>query len=353
MSALRRLMDSLPEELDAGLILSGTNRRYFTGFPSSAGVLLVLRDAAYFLIDFRYYHKAKAAITDCTVLEMTSFEAQLRELFERHHVMTVGLETKGITLAEYLRYRDRFSEVCFDTSPDLQKVITELRQVKSSEEISAIRTAQQITDHAFSRLLTQLRPGLTEREVAWTLERLMRENGAEGLAFDTIAASGENSASPHATPTDRPLQNGDFLTLDFGARWNGYCSDMTRTVAIGEPTDEMRAVYDLVLRAQEASLAAIAPGTPCKQVDAAARNCFADMQQYFGHGLGHNVGLEIHESPACNTRDETLLAPGMLMTVEPGLYLPGQFGVRIEDLVVVTPSGYENLTKSRKELIIF
>ncbi len=352
MSALERLRAALPEDIDAGLVLSDVNRRYFTGFPSSAGVLLVLRDAAYFLIDFRYYHKAKAAVTDAEVIEMTSFETQLRELFSRHRVMTVGLETKGITLAEYLRYRESFSEVCFDTGTEFQDAITALRQIKTPAELTAIRTAQKITDTAFSQLLPLLHIGMTEREIAWTLEKLLRENGAEGMAFDIIAASGENSASPHATPTDRRLQKGDFLTLDFGARYDGYCSDMTRTVAIGEPTGEMRRVYELVLAAQNAAFDRLSPDTPCKEVDRAARLCFADMERYFGHGLGHSVGLEIHETPACNTRDETRLAPGMMMTVEPGLYLSGRFGVRIEDLAVVTENGYEDLTASPKELII-
>ncbi len=354
MSNLKALQQQLPQDLDAALIESGVNRYYFTGFPSTAGVLLILRDAAYFLIDFRYYHKAKAQVKDCTVIEMKRFVPQLQELFSRHHVMMVGVESESMTLSEYRRYQEQFPDVYFDKGEELQSLITELRQVKSPQELAKIRAAQAVTDAAFTHILNTIHIGMTELEVAWELESYMRTHGADGLAFDTIAASGENSASPHATPTERPLQSGDFLTMDFGARVDGYCSDMTRTVAIGTPTEKMCQMYDLTLQAQNASFSVLKAGAVCKDVDAAARETYAaaGLAEHFGHGLGHSVGLEIHESPACNTRDETKLKAGMLMTVEPGLYLPNEFGVRIEDLTVVTEDGYENLTHSPKELII-
>ena len=182
----------------------------------------------------------------------------------------------------------------------------------------------------------------------------MRERGSEGVAFDFIVVSGKNSSLPHGVPTDKKIEKGDFVTMDFGGVVNGYRSDMTRTVAVGNVTEKQRKIYETVMAAQQASLDMIKPGVACFQVDKAARDIIsnAGYGDFFGHGLGHSVGLEIHESPACNTRDKTPLKKGMIMTVEPGIYLPGEFGVRIEDMVVVTDSGYENLTKSPKELVV-
>ena len=236
----------------------------------------------------------------------------------------------------------------------LSQKLNALRQIKSQDEIELIKKAQKITDDAFSHILNFIKSGVTEKEIALELEFFMRKSGSEGVAFDTIAVSGKNSSMPHGVPTDKPLEKGDFITMDFGAKWQGYCSDMTRTVALGKVTDKQRFVYDTVLKAQKAALDVIKAETICFDVDKAARDIIdnAGFKDCFGHGLGHSVGLYIHESPACNKRDMTPLKSGMIMTVEPGIYLENEFGVRIEDMVLVTENGYQNFTKSPKELII-
>ena len=346
-------MQALDGRVDAVLILSEKNRRYFTGFASSAGILLVTEKQAYFLTDFRYVEKAKRDAQDCEVISLTNSTEQLRALFADLHIRTCGVEKRQITLHEFMDLQAKFPDIEFDVAADVNNIIDAMRAVKSHREMKRIRQAQAITDAAFTEILTFLRPGVTEREVAAELEYRMRRMGADGLAFETIAVSGQNSSMPHGTPTDKPLAHGDFLTIDFGAQIDGYASDMTRTVMLGTPSDEQRRVYDTVLHAQCLALEAIRPGAVCKEIDKIARD-YIDAQGYegcFGHGLGHSVGLDIHELPAFNLRDTTQLQPGMVITVEPGVYLSGQFGVRIEDMVVITEDGCENLTQSVKEMI--
>ena len=353
MKPLAEFMERLPEGLDAALILSPENRRYLTGFASSAGTVICTREASYFLIDFRYYEKAKREVSGCEVLLLQDYRGQIEEIFNRHQAVVVGVENASMTLEEYDSFVKGFPKRSFDSSDRVSELLSLMRSIKSPEEVKTIKAAQAITDEAFSRVLEFIAPGKTEKQVAAYLEYQMKLLGADGLAFDTIAVGGENSSLPHGTPTDRPLQQGDFLTMDFGASVAGYCSDMTRTVAIGPVDDLHKTVYQTVLGAQDKAFCEIRPGVPGKQVDAAARK-FIDDKGFagcFGHGLGHSVGLYIHETPCFNTRDETLLEPGMVITVEPGIYLEGRFGVRIEDMILVTPNGYENLTKSEKQLI--
>ncbi len=353
MDHLIEFMKRLPEGMEAALIISPENRRYLTGFASSAGMLLCTREESYFLIDFRYFEKAKRTVKGCRVLLLEDLKAQAEEIFTRHQVNTVGIEAAAVTLEEFASLQKRFPERAFDASSAVSDCLFSMRSIKSPEELTTIKAAQAITDRAFAEALNFIKLGVTEKQVAAYLEYQMKLLGADGLAFDTIAVSGENSSLPHGTPTERELRNGDFLTMDFGASVDGYCSDMTRTVAIGQVDELQMTVYNTVLKAQEKAFDMIRPGIPGKQVDAAARN-FIDNRGFagcFGHGLGHSVGLFIHESPCFNTREETLLAPGMVITVEPGIYLEGKFGVRIEDMVVITEHGYENLTKSEKQLI--
>lgn len=353
--ALEALQRNFPDGADAALIISPVNRRYYTGMLSTDGVLLVTRTDAVLLVDFRYIERARQVAAGCEVVLRDRLFPQLLALLEARGARSLAVETERMTVAEFSRLRGGLPGITLLETGGLDQAITRQRAVKTPGEIASVRAAQQITDRSFAELLNFLRPGVTERQAASELARLMREFGSEGEAFDTIAVAGPNSSMPHGVPTDRPLAAGDFFTLDFGAKKDGYCSDMTRTVAIGHVTDEMRRVYDTVLRAQQAALAAIRPGVPCREVDGAARRIIEEEAGYrgcFGHSLGHSLGLEIHETPVFSPLSKDDAQVGNLLSVEPGIYLEGRFGVRIEDIVWITESGCEDLTHSPKELLI-
>ncbi len=305
------------------------------------------------MVDFRYFEKAEKTVRNMEVVLSNGFITSIKELLKSEKIRKVLLETDFINLDSFERMKKAFDGIEVSNDNFLSKTISSLRQIKSAEETECIKKSQGITDNAFAHILNFIKAGVTEREIALELEFFMRKTGSEGVAFDTIAVSGKNSSLPHGVPTEKPLENGDFLTMDFGAVYNGYCSDMTRTVAVGYVTDEQQKVYDTVLKAQLSALKEIGPNKVCKEIDKIARDIInKEFEGCFGHGLGHSVGLEIHENPALNTRDENLLKAGVIMTVEPGIYIPDKFGVRIEDMVLITDTSYENLTKSPKELII-
>ncbi|MBR7071057.1 MAG: aminopeptidase P family protein [Clostridia bacterium] len=350
---IQQLIHRLPPHT-AALVTSGASRRYLTGFPSSAGAVLITEQGAWFLIDFRYIEKARETVTSCQVAEALSTKDQIAEYLTKVGATELWIETRNLSLAAYRDWQKSLPEVRVSDCPLLDDWLAAMRAVKSPDELSAIRAAGQITDAAFAHILSCLRPGMTEREVALELEFFMRKNGSEGVAFDTVAVSGKNSSLPHGVPTDKPLGKGDFLTMDFGAVQHGYCFDMTRTVAIGSVSEEQKRVYKTVLAAQNAAFGVLRAGVPGKTVDRAARDVIENAGYHgaFGHSLGHSVGLEIHEDPTAAPRSEALLPAGTVITVEPGIYLAGRFGVRIEDTVFVTADGYENLTHSPKELII-
>lgn len=355
MDRIQALVEKLPQEVDGALITSTVNRHYFTGLRSSAGVLLVTRKGCSALLDFRYIEVARRTIQSCEVILQEKLEEQLPQLVKKYGVRRLALETTYQTIGEMNRFQKLLPEVELLTGEEVDKTILQLRRVKDEEEIGHIRDAQAITDKSFSEMLNVIKAGMTERQVAAELEYRLKKNGADGLAFATIAVAGPNSSMPHGVPGDRSLQAGDFLTLDFGAASAGYCSDMTRTVAIGHVTEEMEKVYNLVLEAQLASIAKIAPGVPCVEVDAAARDLIygAGYEGCFGHGTGHSLGLQIHEDPRFSTTaGEAVCQPGIVMSVEPGVYLSGRFGCRIEDIVLITPEGCQDLTHSPKELLI-
>ena len=352
---VERLIEKMPAELDAVLVTSPVGRQYFTGMHSTAGTVLITREGGYFLIDFRYILAARAAVQSCEVILQDKLYDQLGELLTRHGVKRVGVEDAYMTLAEAAQWQKKLpAGVRLDTGSSAGEVIAKMRQIKAPGEVAAMRAAQQIAEQGFSHILSYIRPGRTEREIACELIDFTGRKGSERPSFDFIVVSGENSAKPHGVPTDKPVQAGEFITLDFGCMIEGYCSDMTRTICLGAPTDRMCMIYDTVLRAQLAALDVIRPDVPCKQVDAAARELIdaAGFAGCFGHGLGHSLGLEIHESPRFSTADESRCIAGLMMTVEPGVYLEGEFGVRIEDMVLVTETGYENLTSAPKELIV-
>ena len=354
MWPVQRLMEQLPAGADAALVVSTHNRRYLTGFPSSAGVVLVTRDSALFLTDFRYIEAARRVVKGMECVEYDSLSQTLSSLAGQHNLRCILTEDEGMSVAEYGRFSRMLPGVELRGGV-LDGLLGALRLVKSPEELAKIRQAQALTEYGFDHILPFIRPGRTEREVALELEFLIRRQGAEGVAFDFIVVSGANSSLPHGVPGDKVIENGDFVTMDFGARVDGWHSDMTRTVSVGGCSQEQRRVYDTVLKAQLAALSVLRAGLRCTDGDAAARSVIeqAGYGAYFGHATGHGVGVEIHEEPRLSPRsgEETLCA-GSVVTVEPGIYLPGRFGVRIEDMASITENGCENLTKSPKELIV-
>lgn len=348
------LQNVLPEGIDAGLILSEHNRRYLTGFAATDGILMVTRTRAALLMDSRYIEAAREEAKGCEVVLLERAVEQMKAFFRAEKVHTVGIEARELPVAELNKFRGLFPDLAFDQGNALNDSILRLRMIKNAEELDAIRRAQKITDDAYKHILPFLKPGAAERDIALEIEYFMRQNGASGPSFDLIVVSGENSSRPHGVPGGRELQAGDFVTMDTGAIVDGYCSDMTRTVAIGFATDEMRKVYDTVLAAQMAAERALAPGKRGSEVDQVARSLIygAGYEGCFGHGLGHSVGLQIHEEPRLSPLCHEMLQSGMMMTIEPGIYLEGRFGVRIEDLAVLTDGGCEILTQSTKELCV-
>ena len=347
---ITHIQKSLPPRT-AALIESPVNRRYLTGFASSYGHLLITQGGAVFLTDSRYIEAAQASDTACPVEEIKA--GRLRALCKQHGVRKILLEG-ACDLARARQLRAMLPAVHFDLrSKKLELLLRNLRVCKSPREIEHIKAAQAIAEQAFEHILGRITPGVSERELALELDYFMLRHGAEALSFETIVAAGENGSRPHAVPGEHKLRRGDLITMDFGAVVNGYHSDMTRTVALGEPDANAREIYETVLAAQEAALAAIKPGVPCKEVDAAAREVIerTGYGEHFRHGTGHGVGLEIHEEPRLSKQSEDVLRPGMVVTVEPGIYLPGQCGVRIEDMAVITETGCENLTKTTKEFL--
>ncbi|MBE3598160.1 MAG: aminopeptidase P family protein [Limnochordaceae bacterium] len=341
-------------QVDAMVVAAYENRRYLTGFTGSAGVAIVSRDPGerpVLLVDSRYTEQARAQAVGWEVIQHGDYVWEaMRDVLQRIGARKVAFEADHVTVRQASRWQQEMGQ--FEWVP-VEQQVEALRAVKSPWELERMRRAVAITDEAFSYILTVIRPGITEKEVAWRLEVFMREQGAERLAFDTIVGSGPNGALPHAYPTDRAIQPGDLVVLDFGCVTDGYHSDMTRTVAVAPVSAKAREIYDLVRRSQETGVQAVRPGRTGQEVDALARAVIeeAGLGPYFGHGLGHGVGLEIHEPiPRLSRVSDGVLVPGMVTSVEPGVYLPGWGGVRIEDLVVVTEGGCEVLTSSPKDL---
>lgn len=352
MTRLERLFEHF-SGADCALITSDVNRRYFTGMKSSAGCVLAFPDKAYMLIDFRYIEKARATVTSAEVIEMKKIYPQLTELLNRHHAKSIAIESENMTVKELNSYRHFLKDIMIDDSDSLSNSINTMRMTKDDDEIACIKKAQQIAEDAFAELLKFIRIGVTEREIALELNRLMFRYGAEDLSFETIVLSGANTSMPHGVPSDKKIQDGEFVLLDFGAVWNGYHSDMTRTICIGEPTDEMKKVYNIVLEAQLAGLSAARAGITGSELDKVSRDIIekAGYGEFFGHSLGHGVGLEIHEKPNASPNYRLPLNKGTVITIEPGIYIAGKFGVRIEDFVILTENGCDNLTKCAKNII--
>ena len=351
MQKLAKLREKLREkDLDTLLVTGEHNRRYLSGFTGSAGTLVITADAAILITDFRYIEQATGQAPHFQIRRHDDFLQTLEEVFSECGCHRVGFESDIVTYAQYIKWQEKMEHIEWVATPGL---VEELRMIKTENELAQMEKAATIADRAWEQLLPQMKPGATERELALELEFLMRRQGANGLAFDIILAAGPNGALPHAVPSDRPLQNGDLVVMDFGARYGGYCSDMTRTVVIGKACQRTRTLYNIVLEAQLAAVAAVKPGKTGIEVDKVAREIItqAGYGEQFGHGLGHGVGLAVHEEPRLSPKGETVLQPGMAVTVEPGIYIPDFGGVRIEDLVVVTETGCHILTNSPKEIL--
>lgn len=339
--------------LDAMMITSKPNRLYATGFHSTAGMAIVTTAGSYFFTDSRYIEAASKRIDNCQILENTREKPMsmlAEEVIARHGIKRLGFEESYTTVEEYDLWREKLSCELVPAAG----LLGELRAVKDQGEIDTMIAAQRIAEKALTEVLNFIKVGRTEKEIAAFLQYQMLLGGAEKMSFDPIVVSGANSSMPHGVPTDKPVASGDFITMDFGCIYGGYCSDMTRTVAVGSVTEEMDKVYHTVLRAQLEGIAATKAGVAGKTVHEAGAAVIreAGYGAYFGHGFGHSLGVEIHESPNASPANDKPLPAGAVISAEPGIYLPGRFGVRIEDIVVVKEGGCEDITLAPKELLI-
>lgn len=352
LSRIERLRTAFTEaELDAVLITSVENIRYISGFTSSDGAVLVTREECLLFTDFRYVIQAKEQAPDFTLCEITAANmvSEIESALLQGNCKRCGFEQTNVTVAAFERYRAMPVEFV-----PFADELTGLRLIKTADEIESLRRAQQIADEAYAKLLTRIHSGMTERQVVAELNYLCSSLGSEGPSFDPIVGSGPNGAMCHAVPCERKLQDGDLVVVDFGCIFQGYHSDMTRTFGVGSVDDELRRIYDIVLEAQLRTLDALKAGITGKELDAVARDYITE-QGYgdcFGHSLGHGFGLEIHEAPGASRTSTHILQAGMTVTVEPGIYLEGKGGVRIEDCCVVTEGGKINLVSSPKELVL-
>ena len=353
MTNIEKLMRAIPDGSDCAVIASDINRRYFTGMKSSAGILLCFKENAYLLIDFRYIEKARNTVNDCEVILLEDMYKQIKQLLEKHNAHTISVEAEEMTISRLNSFKEKLSDYEFDTSNKLSDAVYDMRSVKSDDEIQKMKSAQKLTDNAFAHILDFIKAGKSEREIALELDYYMLKNGAEAISFDTIALAGKNTSMPHGVPSDYIVKQGDFVLMDFGAVYDGYHSDMTRTVCVGSPTDDMRNVYDIVLSAQKKGLETARAGISGMELDKSARDIIANAGygDAFGHSLGHGVGMEIHEFPNASSKSTKILPENAVVTIEPGIYLPDKFGIRIEDMVRISSDGCMNFTESPKNLI--
>lgn len=343
MDACRKLYSDC--KVDTIVVLLPSDTLYLSGYPSTNCQIIITEDKSYFLTDMRYYLEAKTALKD-------RFEVISGSLSDNRDLIKgkiVGFE-KDVTYSDYIA----LSQLCEGKElVDVTDAIANLRDIKSEDEIDKILQAQSVTELAFAEALDFIKEGMSEYELAAYIEYVMLKNGC-ALAFDSIVAFGEHTASPHAHRSDKRLQNGDFITMDIGAKYQGYCSDMTRTVCFGNPSPEQTEIYSAVLNAQLLALDKIRAGISGREGDRIARDYFAslNLDKYFTHSLGHGIGIDIHEGTGMTPREQRLLKPGMVVSVEPGLYLDAKFGVRIEDMALVQENSVKSLTNANKQLII-
>ena len=353
MKNLDKFLSLLNADMDGLLLTSRYARHYAAEFDIAEGMAVVSANGCRYFTDSRYIESAQANISGFEVLQMdmqNPYEKRINEAIADFAITKLGVEEAYLSASEWLSFGEKLScpIVCAN------KQIHRFRAVKEAWELEIMRKAQQIADCAFAKVLDKICVGMTEKQLQAELIGLLYKEGAEGLSFDPIVVSGPNTSLPHGVAGERKICEGDFITMDFGVIYQGYCSDMTRTVAVGYVTDEMKKVYDTVLQAQLAGIATTKAGVTGSQIDGAARKVIADAGygKFFGHGYGHSLGLEVHEWPSCSPSSQAVMEENMILSAEPGIYLPGKFGVRIEDVVIIQPDGCENITFSPKKLII-
>ena len=338
------------------MLTNEVNIGYFLGFFHSEGYFLVTKNESYLLVDFRYIEAAKKKTRNCKVVMFKKLTDDLLGILKNEGIKDLVLEADCITVSRFERFKKFFAGNDIDCRAEtsLCRHIEDIRIIKDDSEIEKIQKAQNIAEKAYLEVLNYVKPGVSEKEISARLEYLMNIYGAECKSFDLITITGKKTSLPHGVPSDDIVREGDFFTFDFGAVYEGYHSDTTRTVAVKYATDDMETIYNIVLKAQLTALEKIKAGVKCCDVDKAARDIITaeGYGEYFGHSTGHGVGLDIHEAPTVSTKSETVLKSGMVITDEPGIYLPDRFGVRIEDMLCVTDSGYKNFVSLPKELII-
>ena len=346
--------NALLKDTDACIVVSKTNRFYLCGYTTSNGILVLTKKSGYFLTDFRYKEEALKILKPegFTVLEYKAEELKqiLNDILRSEKVKSIGIE-EDMLYPAYKKMTENLEG--FDVK-NISTILNEMRSVKTEKEIETIKYAQSINDKTLRQIKSIIKPGISERDLSIELKYRLLKNGADDFSFEPVVAFGKNTSKPHCLLSNKKLKTGEPIMLDFGAKYNGYCSDMTRMLCLGKPSGEVTACYELVLKAQTAALEYIKNKVPVRETDLVVRGIFAaeNCETNFGHGLGHGVGLDIHESPNVKNISEDMFKTGMVVTVEPGLYFADKFGIRVEDLVIVTDSGIENLTKSSKELII-
>ncbi|MBP3684252.1 MAG: aminopeptidase P family protein [Oscillospiraceae bacterium] len=353
MRNIDKYLSILNDEVDGLLLTSRYSRHYGAEFDISEGVAIVSKAGCRYFTDSRYIESAEKNLKYFEVLpinQFTGFVKRINDAIEDFGIHTLGYEEAYLTAGELMDYQEKLNAKLVPYNAK----IAGFRGSKEDWELDLMKKAQEITDKAFAEVITRIKPGMTELELQAELIYCMYKNGGTGLAFDPIVVSGPNTSLPHGVAGERVIQEGDFVTMDFGASYNGYCSDMTRTVAVGYATEEMKEVYETVLKAQTAAIAYTKAGVIGKDVDMVARKVITDAGygEYFGHGYGHSLGLEIHEGPNVNPGNPNPMPVGAVCSAEPGIYLPGKFGVRIEDVTIITEDGTINITKSPKNLII-
>lgn len=353
---VENLRKTLEHKSQALLITNDTNVFYYSGFYKSEGAFLVTEEKAYLLVDFRYYEAALSKARGCEVVCFKVLTNKVNEILKKNHIKSLLLESDNITLSIYSRYLKVFNEngVSLDTSGCLDKIIKNQRMIKSESEINHIGEAQIITERAYKEVLNHLKPGVPERDIAIQLEYYIKKYGGEDISFDLITITGKKTSLPHGVPGNVAVKEGDFFTFDIGAIYNGYHSDMTRTVAVKSYTEEMEKVYNIVLEAHNKALNTVGSGIKASDIDDAARKHITDAGygDCFGHSTGHGVGLDIHEAPNVSPNGDVILSNNMVITIEPGIYLENKFGVRIEDMVCVKKDGYKTFATIPKQLIV-